>query len=140
MLAATHDLDLVQDILDRMLPSADVQPLLEHLADDVEFTVTAPDGGSDTHRGTGKAAVLDYFETLGDLIAFWQVKYSWSGGRVVVMAEENFTIQPCDLAAHSELALIFDVRDDLITRLLVVEDAPALAGADGVPSREPVRQ
>lgn len=134
MLAVTHDLDLVRDILDRMLPSADLQPLLDHLADDVEFTVAAPDGGSHTHHGTGKAAVLAYFETLGDLITFWQVKYSWSGGRVVVLAEESFTIKPCDLTAQSELTLIFDVRDGLITRLLVAEDTPA-AGIPSTPGR-----
>ena len=67
----------------------------------------------------------EYFEALGDLIAFWRVKSSWSGGRVVVLAEERFTIQPCDLIAASELALIFDLRNGLITRLLVVEDPPA---------------
>ena len=124
MPAVMDNLALVQDILDRMLPSADLRPLLDHLADDVSFTVAAPNSHPEAQEGSGKAAVLDYFATLGDLVAFWRVKSSWSGGRVVVLAEERFTIHPGDLAAHSELALIFDLRDGLITRLLVVEDPP----------------
>jgi ketosteroid isomerase-like protein len=133
MPAVMDNLTIVQDILDRMLPTADLQPLLDHLADDVALTVAAPHGGSaDTQEGRGKAAVLDYFATLGDLLTFWRVKYSWSGGRVVVMAEERFTIQPGGLAAQSELALIFDLRDGLITRLLVVEDPPAWEPGPGV--------
>jgi hypothetical protein len=127
MPAVVDNLALVQDILDRMLPSADLGPLLDHLADDVVFAVTAPEGGPALLRGRGKPVVHDYFAALGDLITFWQVKSSWSGGPVVVVAEERFTLQPCDLAVQSELALIFDVRGDLITRLLVVEDPPAVA-------------
>ena len=76
-------------------------------------------------EGNGKAAVADYFGTLGDLIAFWRVKYAWSGGRVVVLVEERFTLQPIGVTAQSELALIFDVHRGWITRLLVVEDLPA---------------
>jgi ketosteroid isomerase-like protein len=127
MPAVVDNLALVQDILERMLPSADLEPLLDHLADDVAFAVTAPDGGPALHRGRGKAAVREYFAALGDLIAFWQVKSSWSGGRVVVVAEERFTLQPCDLAVQSEVALVFEVRNERITRLLVVEDPPAVA-------------
>ena len=127
MPAVVDNLALVQDILERMLPSADLEPLLDHLADDVVFAVTIPGGGPALHQGRGKAAVRDYFSALGDLIAFWQIKSSWSGGRVVVVAEERFTLQPCDLLVQSEVALIFDVRDELITRLLIVEDPPAVA-------------
>jgi ketosteroid isomerase-like protein len=131
MPAVIDNLALVQDILDRMLPSADLQPLLDHLADDVAFAVTTRGAGSDVHRGRGKAAVGDYFASLGDLVAFWRVKSSWSGGRVVVLAEERFTIQPCELTVHGEVALIFDLRDGLITRLIVVEDAPAAPTVEG---------
>ena len=129
MPAVMDNLALVQDILDRMLPSADLEPLLDHLADDVVFAVTAPDGGSDAAQSRGKAAVREYFAALGDLVAFWRVKSSWSGNRVVVLAEERFILEPSGLEADSELALIFDLRDGLITRLFVVEESPALAGA-----------
>jgi ketosteroid isomerase-like protein len=129
MLVATDNLALVKGILDRMLASGDIQPLLDGLADDVTFTVATPHGSPDPYPGTGKAAVLDYFVALGDLVTFWRVQYSWGGGRVVVRVEESFTIEPGGLAADSELALLFELRDGLITRLLVVEDPPMSGGA-----------
>ena len=85
-------------------------------------------GSPDPYQGTGKAAVLDYFVALGDLVTFWRVRYSWGGARVVVRVEESFTLEPGGLEARSELALLFELRDGLITRLLVVEDPP-LAGS-----------
>jgi ketosteroid isomerase-like protein len=129
--AAVDNLTIIQDILGPMLRSADLQPLSEHLADDVALTVAGPEcaTGPDTDQEQGKAAVLDYFASLGDLLKFWRVSYSWSGGRVVVHAEESFIIEPCGLAAQRELALVFGLRDGRITQLLVVEDPPALASA-----------
>jgi ketosteroid isomerase-like protein len=129
MPAATDNLALVKGILDRMLPSGDLRPLLDGLAEDVVFMVATPDDGPDTYQGAGKAAALDYFANLGDLVAFWRVTYSSSGARVLVRGEESFTLQPSGLEAHGEFALLFDLRDGLITRLLVVEDPPVLAGA-----------
>jgi hypothetical protein len=138
MLVATDNLALVKGILDRVLASGDIQPLLDGLADDVMFTVATPEGSPDPYQGTGKAAVLDYFVTLGDLVTFWRVQYSWGGARVLVRVEESFTIEPGGLAAHCEVALLFELRDGLISRLLVVEDPPVSgrnAGAHG-PFRE----
>jgi ketosteroid isomerase-like protein len=129
MLAAVDNLALVKGILDRMLPSGDLRPLLDGLADDVAFTVATPDDGPGTYLAAGKAAVLDYFANLGDLVAFWRVTYSSSDARVLVRGEESFILQPSGLAAHSEFALLFDLRDGLITRLLVAEDPQMLAGA-----------
>jgi ketosteroid isomerase-like protein len=129
--AAVDNLTIVQDILGPMLRSADLQPLRDHLADDATLTVAGPEGaaGPDTEQEQGKAAVLDYFASLGDLLMFWRVRYSWSGGRVVVHVEESFIIEPGGLAAQSELALVVGLRDGRITQLLVVEDPPALATA-----------
>lgn len=127
MSAQTNNLVVVKRILDRWLPSGDIRPLLDGLADDVELTVTAHGGGGDPHQGTGKAAVLEYFASLGDLVTFWRVKHSWSGAWVVVLGEEHFTVDPGGLEAHSEFAMIFELRDGLITRLLIVEDRPVLA-------------
>ena len=131
---ATHNLALVNEILSRMLPSGDVRPLLNALADDVVFTVAASDTDPDVHRGTGKAAVLDYFLALGDLVAFWRVRGTWSGARVVVLLEESFTLQPGGLSARSDLALLFDVSDGTITRLCVVEDPQEVAALEPVPA------
>jgi ketosteroid isomerase-like protein len=129
MPAAADNLALVKGILDRMLPSGDLRPLLDGLADDVVLTVAMPDDGPDACQGAGKAAVLDYFVSLVDWFAFWRVTYSSSGARVLVRGDERFTLRPSGLEAHSEFALLFDLRDGLITRLLVVEDPAVFAGA-----------
>jgi hypothetical protein len=121
----TDNLALIKGIVDRMLVSGDLRPLMDGLDEAVVFKVAAPDGSPD--EATGKAAVLDYFEPLGDLITFWRASYSWRGTRVVVLAEERFTIQPAGLAICSELALIFDLHDGLITRLSIVENPSRLA-------------
>jgi hypothetical protein len=125
--ATADNLALVKGILEPLIQSADLRPLLDGLADDVDFRVAAADRHLD--RSTGKAAVLDYFEPLGDLVTFWRASYSMSGDRVVVVADESFIIQPFGLAARSELSLVFDLRDRLVTRLLVVENTPRLAAS-----------
>jgi ketosteroid isomerase-like protein len=135
MRVMTDNLALVKGIVDRMLLSGDLRPLLDGLAEDVALRVGPSDGGE--HQAAGKAAVLDYFEPLGDLITFWRVRYSWRGARVVVLAEESFTIQPAGLAARSELALIFDVRDGLITRLAIEENPSRLAASEELPELRP---
>ena len=125
MLSTMDNLALVKEMLDRMLATGKVEPLLEALADDVAFTVTAPEASP--CEATGKAAVREYFRAVGDLVTFWRVKYSWSGERVAVLAEECFTVAPCGLEAESHVALLFELRDGRIVRLLVVE-SPVTSG------------
>ena len=119
---STDSLRLVNGILDRMVRSGNIGPLLDVLADDVELRVAPSDGSSDTYQGAGKADVLAYFAPLADLFTFWRVRSSGSGERVLVRAEETFTIQPGGLAARTELALLFELREGLITRLVLVEN------------------
>jgi len=123
----TDNLALVKGIVDRVLRSGDLGPLLDGLTDDVVFRVSTSDDAED--EATGKAAVLEYLEPLGDLITFWSVRYSGRGARVVVHAEESFIIQPAGLAARSELALLFDLHNGLITRLSIVENPPRFAAS-----------
>jgi len=123
MLTGIDNMFLVKDILDRMVPSADLEPLLSALADDVDFTVVSHGGRREARRG--KSAVLHYFEDLGDLVTFWRASYSRSGPRIVVQVEERFTIQPAGLASDGAYTLHFDLRDGSITRFLV-EESPAI--------------
>jgi len=51
------------------------------------------------------------------------VKYSRNGERVAVLAEESFTVEPGGLEAESRVALLFELRNGMIVRLLVVESA-----------------
>lgn len=127
MRVTTDNLALVKGIVDHVLVSGDLRPLLDGLAEDVVFRVAGPDGGP--NEATGRAAVLDYFEPLGDLITFWQATYSWQGERVLVEAEESFTILPAGLAVRREVALMFDLRDGLITRLSIEENPSGVAAS-----------
>jgi ketosteroid isomerase-like protein len=127
MRVTTDNLALVKGIVNHVLVSGDLRPLLDGLAEDVVFRVAGPDGGP--NEATGRAAVLDYFEPLGDLITFWQATYSWQGERVLVEAEESFTILPAGLAVRSEVALMFDLRDGLITRLSIEENPSGVAAS-----------
>jgi ketosteroid isomerase-like protein len=119
MPTTTRNLALVKGILERMVRSRDFRPLVDALTDDVVFTLLTLDGGYDVDQG--KTPIFDYLEPLGELVTFWRVRYYWSGARVVVLAEERFTIQPCGLAAHSRFDLLFDLRDGRITRFGIVE-------------------
>src|SRR5262249_43138186 len=88
-----------------------------------------PDGISATEEGGGKAAIRRYFERLGDLVTFWQVTRASNGDRVAVEVEESFTIHPAGLAGRSEITLLFDLQDGLITGLSVGEGGPRAGSA-----------
>jgi ketosteroid isomerase-like protein len=114
----------VRQAVDRLL-GRDVEPLVHLLADDVELEVAA--GRDDSSGGTdsGKQAVADYFTALGGLPAFWQMDYTAAGEQVIAWGKERFTIEGCELEGACEFALVFDVDDGAVTRLLVVEDLRA---------------
>jgi ketosteroid isomerase-like protein len=124
MLTMNDNLSQVRAALDPLLRAGDLWPLLESMADDVTFRVATADGISATEEGGGKAAIRRYFERLGDLVTFWQVTRASNGARVVVEVEESFTIQPAGLAGGSELTLVFDLQDGVITGLSIGEGGP----------------
>ena len=130
------NLAYVRSILDPMLESANPRLLLDHLADDVRFIVRGPGPEAVSPAVGGKAAVLEYFDTLGDLLCFWQASYMSSDGCVVARIEENYVLQPAGLAVRSELALIFELADGVIRGLLVLEDpTPAPPPARSIAGR-----
>jgi ketosteroid isomerase-like protein len=124
MLTMNDNLSQVRAALDPLLRAGDLWPLLESMADDVTFRVATADGISATEEGGGKAAIRRYFERLGDLVTFWQVTRASNGARVVLEVEESFTIQPAGLAGGSELTLVFDLQDGVITGLSIGEGGP----------------
>src|SRR5262245_53632600 len=133
MLTMNDNLAQVRAVLDPLLREGDLSPLLDSMTEDVAFRVATPDGISATEEGRGKAAIRRYFERLGDLVTFWQVTRASNGDRVAVEVEESFTIHPAGLAGRSEITLLFDLQDGLITGLSVGEGGPE-------PRRTPRRQ
>ncbi len=132
---------LVKSILDQVRKAEDFQPLLDHIAEEVIFEVTTPDGIHEGRACRGKQAVIDYFRGIGPIVTFWQAEVFGNGDRVVVLGEEDFAIKNSGLSARSEFALVFHVRHRSITRLLIVEDLSALVDADGTAiSRDQTRR
>lgn len=125
--------------VDRIL-LGDLDPMLDLLAEDVEFCVAVGGDEPICLEDSGKQAVVDYFSALGGLVTFWQMDYTARGDQLIAWGKESFTIENCALEGGCEFALVFDVSQDLITRFLVVEDLRSfiLAGSPSA-NRESVR-
>ena len=125
--------------VDRIL-LGDLDPMLDLLAEDVEFCVAVGGDEPICLDDSGKQPVVDYFSALGGLVTFWQMDYTARGDQLIAWGKESFTIENCALEGGCEFALVFDVSQDLITRFLVVEDLRSfiLAGSPSA-NRELVR-
>jgi ketosteroid isomerase-like protein len=114
-----------------------LEPLLELLAEEVEFEVDDSGDGPGSWGGSGRQAVVDYFTALGALPAFWQIDYGAVAGQVIVWGKESFTIQGCGLEGECEFALVFDLADGRVARLAVIEDLVSFVRSGGrLPSRD----
>src|SRR3954451_12414847 len=122
------ELTAVKGAVDCLVSGA-LAPLIELLASDVEFEVASGGDAPGCRKDSGQQAVADYFDELGDLPAFWRMdEFSAIDGRVIAWGDESFTLAGCRLEGRSEFALVFDLRDGRVTRLLVVEDPSFLPG------------
>ena len=115
----------LQQVLDQAFATMDFSRLASHLADDVVFEVTPPDGLPTIPERRGKREVLDYFTTLGDIVTFWRVRCFGDGVRVVAVGVESFTLPRYGLALGGEFALLLHICDRSITRFLILEDLSA---------------
>jgi ketosteroid isomerase-like protein len=118
----------VRGAVDQLL-AGNVGPLLDLVADEVELEVAVGEDVTGNHADSGRAAVADYFTGLGGLPAFWQMDYTAAGEQVIAWGTERFTIDGCGLEGACEFALVFEIDDGAITRLLVVEDLRAFVRA-----------
>jgi ketosteroid isomerase-like protein len=117
----------------RLIDTEDWQPLLDHLAHDVAFKVTIPEGTPISGELHGKQAVVDHLTNLGELLEFQQEQAPQFYGRderVVVLGKETVEIKKNGVTVPgSEYATVLDFRDQLITRFLVIQDMTALVDA-----------
>ena len=118
------DMAAVRRAVDRLL-EGEVGPLLDLLADDVEFEVARDEDGPTRRTAWGPAVVADYFNALGGLVAFWQMDYGVSESQVIAWGKESFTVAGSELEGGCEFALVFELADEKVTGLLVVEDLAA---------------
>jgi hypothetical protein len=133
------DMTELRGAVDRVL-FGDLEPLLQLLDEDVIFQVYGGCAPSDVDESRfcleeeGKQAVADYFTAFCGLVAFWQMDYSARGDQLIAWGSESFTLERCGLEGESEFALVFDLSQGKITRLLVAEDLPSFI-RDGGASR-----
>ena len=124
------DMTAVRQAVDGLL-GGDLGPLLALLAEDVEFEVANGGNAPASRKEWGPQPVMDYFGALGGVVAFWQMDYTPSGEQVIAWGKESFTVEGCGLEGGCEFALVFDLEDGMISRLLVVEDLPVFMLSGG---------
>jgi ketosteroid isomerase-like protein len=116
-----------------LMESDDWQPLIDHLADDVVFKATIPDGTPISGELRGKQAMVDHLIKLGDVLGFRQeqpLQFFGTGERVVVLGKESVEIKKSGVTVpESEYATVLDFHDGLITRFLVIQDLTAVVDA-----------
>jgi hypothetical protein len=120
------DMIAVRRAVDRLL-GGDMGPMLDLLAEDVEFEVAGGGDSPEYRRDSGRQAVADHFTALGELVAFWQIDYGAEDGQVIAWGKESFTAEPCGLEGGCEFALVFDLSRGMIRRFLVIEDLRSFA-------------
>jgi uncharacterized protein len=120
---------LAQNIME----SDDWQLLIDHLADDVVFKATIPDGTPISGEFRGKQALVDHFTKLGDVLEFRQeqrLQFFGTGERVVILGKESVEIKRSGVTVpESEYATVLDFHDGLIKRFLVIQDLTAVVDA-----------
>ena len=124
------EMTAVRRAVDRLL-AGELGPLLDLLAEDVEFEVAGEEDVPGCRREWGKQAVVDYFTPLGGLVAFWQIDYTGRGEQVIAWGKESFTVEGCQLEGGCAFALVFQLADGVITRFQVIEDLPSFLRAGG---------
>lgn len=119
------DMTAVRRAVDRLL-GGDLGPMLDLLAEEVEFEVAGGGDSPEYRKDWGKQAVAGHFTALGELVAFWQIDYGAVDGQVIAWGKESFTAEPCGLEAACEFALVFDLSRGKITRFVVIEDLTSI--------------
>ena len=125
------EMTAVRRAVDRLL-AGELAPLLDLLAEDVEFEVA---GGGDEPGLQARSRASRRWRTisraLGGLVAFWQMDYTARGEQVIAWGKESFTVEHCGLEGGCEFALVFDLSGGRITRLQVIEDLRAFMRGGG---------
>jgi ketosteroid isomerase-like protein len=120
----------VRRAVDRLL-AGELGPLLDLLAEEVEFVLAREGDEPDSGKEHGKEAVADYFTALGGLVAFWQMDYTARGEQVIAWGKESFTVEHCGLRGGCEFAIVFDLSEGTIARLQMIEDLRAFMRGGG---------
>ncbi len=113
---------LLKWILEEMDRVMDAKPLLDHMAEDVVWKVTIPDGTPLSGKFRGKQAVAGYFARLPEIAEFHQerpLEFIDHGDQVIVLGEDSILVKKTGETFRSEYATVTDFHQGLITRMVV---------------------
>lgn len=108
--------------------TADFQPYIDLLAQDVVFRYAAPEGTPLSGELRGKDAVVKFMTVtapkLADDVRLTRpLEFVGSGDRVVVLGAETYTITKSGVTVENkEFAVVMDFRDGLISRVVQLKD------------------
>lgn len=123
----TDEVAAVRRAVDHLLAGA-LEPMLDLLAADVKFEVVPASESPGRTSSWGRRPVAEYFTSLGELVAFWQIDCTAAGGQVIAWGKEQFVVEHSGLEGGCDFALVFELSGGTITRFLVIEDASSAAG------------
>ncbi|WP_257458849.1 nuclear transport factor 2 family protein [Archangium lipolyticum] len=123
---------LLKWIFEEMDRVMDAKPLLDHMAEDVVWKVTIPDGTPLSGEFRGKQAVIDYYSRLPEIAEFHQERpqeFIDHGDQVIVLGDDSFLVKKTGKTFRSEYAVVTDFHQGLITRMVVIQNLCGIADA-----------
>lgn len=109
------------------------QPFVDHLADDVVFRATIPDGTPASGEHRGKEAVTEYFmKTLPAFAVFEQkvpMEFVDDGDRVIILGDDAYKMIKTGQTFRSPYAMVVRFERDRIKSILIIQDLSGMAAA-----------
>lgn len=114
---------------------ADIPAVLSLLAEDVVWTFPGPPSIPFAGERHGHAGATEFFMTLGGAVEFDQFEVRElvaQGDKVVALGFEHGRVRASGRSFDNHWALVFTVRDGLVTNFRSYEDTAALVEVFGV--------
>jgi len=122
-------MDLVRRMFDEFVSTGGGELLLQHLAEDVIWRITAPEGSALHGRFVGPAGVLEYHRRVQELLTTDQVvvtDYLQNRDKVVAIGQERLCSRRTGQTVVCDWAMVLTFREEKIAEVLVLEDLSLL--------------
>ena len=124
---------VVQTVFEKF-GSGDVPGLLEMITDDAEWAAPGPESVSYFGERRGREGALEFFRNLGSAVEFESFEPGdliAEGDRVVALGRERGRVRRTGKVFDNRWALVFTIRDRMITGFRIYENTAAIAEAFG---------
>lgn len=122
----------IEEILKRVIETADFRPLFDHFAEGVELKVTTSVGPAASHERSGRQSVIEYFRHVDEASTARvdnDVDCFAHGQRLVALRDDQVSMGD-GWIVRSECAVVLDVRDDgKITNVAIHRELSPIIGA-----------